>query len=79
MNLQTKVHTSLMQMSFDSLRDSFLNSLMDMDKDAKGFSEDFAGYMQRALLNFAIGELLNKKLDGWYNGIAKDIQDQKVN
>lgn len=77
--LTDKIHTSLMQMSFDSLRDSFLNSLMDMDKDAKGFSEDFAGYMQRALLNFAIGELLNKKLDGWYNGIAKDIQDQKVN
>ncbi|MCA4534826.1 hypothetical protein LDZ77_21550 [Bacteroides xylanisolvens] len=75
--LTDKIHTSLMQMSFDSLRDSFLNSLMDMDKDAKGFSEDFAGYMQRALLNFAIGDLLNDKLEGWYNGIAKDIQDQE--
>ena len=75
--LTDKIHTSLMQMSFDSLRDSFLNSLMDMDKDAKGFSEDFAGYMQRALLNFAIGDLLNKELEGWYNGIARDIQTQK--
>lgn len=75
--LTDKVHTSLMQMSFDSLRDSFLNSLMDMNKDAKGFSEDFAGYMQRALLNFEIGDLLNKELEGWYNGIARDIQNQK--
>ena len=29
------------------------------------------------MLNFAIGDLLNKELEGWYNGIARDIQTQK--
>lgn len=55
--LTEKINESLMQISFDGLRDNFLESLMDMDKDAKSFSEDFSEYMQRALLNFSMGEL----------------------
>ena len=64
-----------MQISFDGLRDNFLESLMDMDKDAKSFSEDFSEYMQRALLNFSMGELFDNELREWYNGIAKLMKE----
>lgn len=74
--LTDRINESLMQVSFDSLRDSFLDSLMDMDKDAKGFSEDFSEYMQRALLNFSMGEMFDEDLKEWYDGIAKLMKDQ---
>lgn len=74
--LTDRINESLMQVSFDSLRDSFLDSLMDMDKDAKSFSEDFSEYMQRALLNFSMGEMFDEDLKEWYDGIAKLMKDQ---
>lgn len=73
--LTEKINDSLMQISFDGLRDNFLESLMDMDKDAKSFSEDFSEYMQRALLNFSMGELFDDELREWYNGIAKLMKE----
>lgn len=75
--LTEKINESLMQVSFDSLRDSFLDSLMDMDKDAKSFSEDFSEYMQRALLNFSIGEMFDEDLKEWYTGIAELMKEQE--
>lgn len=74
--LTEKINESLMQISFDGLRDNFLESLMDMDKDAKSFSEDFSEYMQRALLNFSMGESFDDELRGWYSGIAKLMKEQ---
>lgn len=73
--LTDKINESLMQISFDGLRDNFLESLMDMDKDAKSFSEDFSEYMQRALLNYSMGELFDDELREWYNGIAKLMKE----
>lgn len=73
--LTEKINESLMKISFDGLRDNFLESLMDMDKDAKSFSEDFSEYMQRALLNFSMGELFDDELREWYNGIAKLMKE----
>lgn len=74
--LTEKINESIMQISFDGLRDNFLESLMDMDKDAKSFSEDFSEYMQRALLNFSMGDLFDDELKAWYNSIADLMKEQ---
>lgn len=74
--LTEKINESLMQVSFDGLRDSFLEALMDMDKDAKSFSEDFSEYMQRALLNFSMGGIIDEELKAWYDGIAGLMKEQ---
>lgn len=74
--LTEKINESLMQVSFNGLRDSFLDSLMDMDKDAKSFSEDFSEYMQRALLNFSLGEVVDEDLKKWYDNLAELMKDQ---
>ncbi len=55
------------QTTFDSLRDSFLDSLMDMDKSAKDFSDDFSKYMMRSILNAKISDLLDKDIQDFYN------------
>lgn len=71
--LTTNLHENIAQISFDSLRDSFVETLMDMDKDAKSFTEDFEKYMTKALLNFAIGNILDKDLKKWYTSWADTI------
>lgn len=55
------------QTTFDSLRDSFLDSLMDMDKSAKDFSDDFSKYMMQSILNAKISDLLDKDIQDFYN------------
>lgn len=45
--------------SFDSMKDSFISALMDMDKNAEDFASDFSKIMQQALLNLSVDELIN--------------------
>ena len=71
--LTEQINENLTQTSFDSLRSSFLDTLMDMDADATDFADDFSEMMQRALLNFAMGDLLDDKLKEWYDNLADDI------
>lgn len=45
--------------SFDSMKDSFISALMDMNKNAEDFASDFSKIMQQALLNLSVDELIN--------------------
>lgn len=76
-DLEASINESLMNVSFDGLRSSFLDSLMDMEKDVKEFSDDFSEMMQRALLDFSLGETFDNELKDWYNDVAKAISDNK--
>lgn len=71
--LTEQIRDNLTQTSFDNLRSSFLDTLMDMDTNASDFADDFSEMMQRALLNFAMGDLLDDKLKEWYGNLADDI------
>ncbi|MBR8726174.1 hypothetical protein [Bacteroides pyogenes] len=62
---------TLTQISFDSLRSSFVDSLMDMDKSAQDFADDFQNYMMKAILNAKISDLLDKDLWDFYNKWAE--------
>ena len=58
---------SLTQISFDGLRSEFIDSLMDMDKSAQDFANDFEKYMMKAVLNAKIGDLLDSELKSFYD------------
>ena len=73
--LTEQINENLTQTSFDSLRGNFLDTLMDMDADAQDFSDDFSEMMQRALLNFAMGDMLDDQLKDWYDRLAETISD----
>lgn len=62
---------TLTQTSFDSLRDSFVSSLLDMDKSAEGFADDFREYMTKAILNARIADLLDSELESFYDKWAE--------
>lgn len=66
-----KLKETLTQTSFSSLRDSFISSLMDMNKSAKDFSDDFSNYMMQAILNARISDLLDKDLEDFYEKWAE--------
>lgn len=62
---------NLTSVTFDSLRDSFHSSLMDMDKDAQDFSKDLSRYLMESVLNAKLKESLDKELEEWYDKWAE--------
>lgn len=58
-DMADEIKEKLNGISFDSMKDSFISALMDMDKNAEDFASDFSKIMQQALLNFSVDELIN--------------------
>ncbi len=71
-----QLRESLAQISFDNMRDSFVDSLMDMNAEAADFADDFSQYMMRSLLNFSIGDQLDEQLKGWYESWTDTMNRQ---
>ena len=62
-------------MSFDSMYDSFISSLMDMEKSAEDFADDISKYFMQAMLSNAIGEQFSDKLRTWYDKFGEAMKD----
>ena len=77
--LSDKFKENLTQISFDSMKDSFISDLMDMSKEAKDFTDDFAEMMQKALLTYSMEDLINGDLKKLYDDWAKTIKDKDGN
>ena len=58
-DMSDELKEKLNGISFDSMKDSFISALMDMDKNAEDFASDFSKIMQQALLNLSVDELIN--------------------
>jgi hypothetical protein len=67
---------TITQISFDSMKDSFISNLMDMKKTSKDFAEDFATDMQKALLSYSMEDLINGELKQLYDDWAQRISDK---
>lgn len=63
------------QISFDDMKSNFFDALMDMDKDAEDFSDDFSKYLMKSVLNAKIGDLLDKDLKEFYDEWSKLAED----
>ena len=77
--LTDQIRENLLNTSFESLRDSFIDSLMDMSKSAEDFTDDFSEMMQKALLRAAISNKFDKQIKEWYEHITDDMQDEDGN
>ena len=67
---------TITQISFDSMKDSFISNLVDMKKTSKDFAEDFATDMQKALLSYSMEDLINGELKQLYDDWAQLISDK---
>lgn len=73
--LETQLNESLTGMTFDSMYDSFIDTLMDMDASAEDFADNMSDYFMRAMLSNKIGELYYDRLNEWYEDFAKRMED----
>ena len=65
----------LTQISFDSMYDSFVDNLMNMEYSAQDAADDIAEYFMRAMLSNKIGEMYADKLEEWYKKFAGAMED----
>lgn len=72
--IQEKTRNQLTSTSFDTVYDSFLSSLADMDKSAYDFSKDFEKYMFNAVLNAEVGNKFKERLKTWYANFAESTK-----
>lgn len=73
--LTDSLYEGLTGMSFDSMYDSFISSLMDMEKSAEDFADDISKYFMQAMLSNAIGEQFSDKLRTWYDKFGEAMKD----
>lgn len=69
-DIQAQIKEQLTQMSFDSMRDAFYGTLLDMESGAEDFSEDFSEYLQKAILKTSLSKVYDKRLQEWYDKFA---------
>lgn len=75
-DIQNQVKEQLTQVSFDSVFDSFVDTLMNMDSSAKDFADDFTSYMQKAILSTMLGKTYESRLQAWYDAFASANEDK---
>lgn len=73
--LKEGLFEQLTGMSFDSMYDSFIDTLMDMDASAEDFADNISEYFMRAMLSDKIGNMYSQKLEDWWNRFGESMKD----
>ena len=74
--LTAQIKENLMNTSFEGLRDSFIDQLMDMEASAEDFADDFEELMQRALLRSAISNKFDDLIQAWYDSVTAAMMNE---
>lgn len=62
---------SLTQISFDSLKSEFIDTLMDMNSSAQDFSDNFSKMLMQAVLKAKVDDLLENDMQAFYDEWAE--------
>ena len=73
--LKEGLFEQLTGISFDSMYDSFIDTLMDMDASAEDFADNISEYFMRAMLSDKIGNMYSQKLEDWWNRFGESMKD----
>lgn len=73
--LKEGLFEQLTGISFDSMYDSFIDTLMDMDASAEDFANNLSEYFMRAMLSDKIGNMYSQKLEDWWNRFGESMKD----
>lgn len=73
--LEDAYREKLTDTSFDTVRDEFKNSLLDMESEAEDFAENFEKMMQQAVVESMMSDTYAKRLKEWYKNFADSMTD----
>lgn len=76
--LTNQLYEGLTGISFDSMYDSFIDQLMDMDASAEDFADNISEYFMRAMLSNKIGEMYADRLEEWWKKFGKAMEDNDL-
>ncbi len=76
--LTEQINQNLTQTSFDSMKSDFISNLMDMSKSAKDFTNDFTTMLNQSMLNYALSDLMEKKLKPLYEEWADKMKQGQL-
>ena len=76
--LTNQLYEGLTGISFDSMYDSFIDQLMDMDASAEDFADNISEYFMRAMLSNKIGEMYADRLEEWWKNFGKAMEDNDL-
>lgn len=77
--INQQIQEQLTQVSFDSMRDSFYDTLLDMESDSQDFADDFSAYLQKAILMTNLTDAYDKRLQAWYEKFANYNKEGGIN
>ena len=78
-DLAKKFQASVTSVSFDTLYDNFVSSLMDMDKSAEDFANDFEGYLRNAIYQAMVAKKVKPLLENWMGAFANAMKSKEAN
>lgn len=76
--LTNQLYEGLTGISFDSMYDSFMDQLMDMEASAEDFADNVNEYFMRAVFSNAIGERYYDQLKEWWEKFGKAMEDGEL-
>ncbi len=76
--LTDELYEGLTGISFDSMYDSFVDTLMDMNATAEDMADDLSEYFMRAMLSNQIGEMYADKLKEWWKKFGAAMEDNDL-
>ncbi|MCS3212920.1 hypothetical protein NXX89_16300 [Bacteroides thetaiotaomicron] len=77
--INQQIQEQLTQVSFDSMRDAFYDTLLDMESDSQDFADDFSAYLQKAILMTNLTDAYDKRLQAWYEKFANYNKEGGIN
>lgn len=78
-DLTSSLYETLTGMSFESMYDSFVDALMDMEYSAEDAADNMAEYFMKAMISNKIGEMFYDELEEWYQTFGEYMTDGGLN
>jgi hypothetical protein len=73
--LQDALNEKLTSTDFDSVRDEFKSTLLDMESDVEDFAEAFEDMMQEAVVESLMSSKYDALIQSWYDDFATAMKD----
>ena len=76
--LEEGLKEALTKVSFNSLYDSFIETLMDMEASADDFAKDVSQMMMKAMISEMVASKYKDRLKKWYDDFADAMDDGEL-